>query len=75
VERRSEEVLVTFEQWTQGRTLPSFGTNSGADELPFQRWRHFKEAFPPEVIARAVEESDIPVARCLDPLEVQGPLL
>jgi DNA modification methylase len=61
-----EVVLVTFDQWTQGRAVPSLGTNNGANELPFQSWRHFKEAFTPELIARAVRHSKIPVSRCLD---------
>jgi DNA methylase len=43
-----------------------------APELPFQRWRHFKEAFTPELIARAIEESDIPVKHCLDPFAGSG---
>src|ERR1043166_6880183 len=61
-----EPLLVTFEQWTRGRIVPSLGTNSGANELPFQNWRHFKEAFAPELVARALEQSQIPVTRCLD---------
>jgi DNA modification methylase len=48
------------------------GTNSGAEELPFQEWRHFKEAFTPELIARAVRESPIPVRRCIDPFGGSG---
>lgn len=65
-------MFVTFEDWTQGRTVPSLGTNSGAPELPFQSWRHFKEAFAPEFVARAVAESKIPVKRCLDPFGGSG---
>lgn len=72
MERGGDKVLVTFEQWTQGRELPSYGTNSGAEELPFQRWRHFKEAFAPEIVARAIAESNIPVGRCLDPFGGSG---
>lgn len=63
---------VSFEQWTQGRTLQSFGTNSGAESLPFQRWRHFKEAFAPEIVARAVSESERTVSQCLDPFGGSG---
>lgn len=70
--RWSESVLVTFEQWTQNRAVTSFGTNNGAEELPFQNWRHFKEAFAPELIARAIAESEIPVQRCLDPFGGSG---
>jgi hypothetical protein len=65
-------VPVTFEEWTGGRTLFSLGTNAGADELPFQTWRHFKEAFAPELVARAIAESKIPVKRCLDPFGGSG---
>ena len=63
---------VTFAEWTQSRSIASFGTNAGADELPFQTWRNFKEAYPPELIARAVEESAIPVRECLDPFGGSG---
>ncbi len=65
-------VNVTFEDWTQGRTVPSLGTNAGAPELPFQSWRRFKEAFAPELVARAVAASEIPVSRCLDPFGGSG---
>ena len=65
-------MLVTFEEWTQGRAISSLGTNTGADELPLQSWRHFKEAFAPELVARAVAQSDVPVARCVDPFGGSG---
>ena len=61
-----------FDEWTQGRTIASIGTNTGAPALPFQSWRKFKEAFAPELIARAVSESLIPVRRCLDPFGGSG---
>jgi len=67
-----EPVLVTFDEWTRGRTVASLGTNSGANELPFQSWRHFKEAFAPELVAQAVTQSTIPVTRCLDPFGGSG---
>ena len=57
---------VGFEDWTKARPIAYFGTNAGADVLPFQSWRRFKEAFTPELIARAVAESEIPVRSCLD---------
>lgn len=63
---------VTFDDWTRGRTVASFGTNAGAAELPFQSWRHFKEAFAPELVARAVSKSKIPVCSCLDPFGGSG---
>ena len=50
----------------------SLGTNAGARTLPFQDWRGFKEAFAPELIARALDESPIPVNRCVDPFGGSG---
>jgi hypothetical protein len=69
---KNELPRVTFADWTQGRIVPFWGTNAGADVLPFQSWRHFKEAFAPELIARAVKESAIPVKRCIDPFGGSG---
>jgi hypothetical protein len=63
---------VSFDEWIGGRTLESIGTNAGADALPFQGWRHFKEAFAPELIRRAILESPIPVRHCLDPFGGSG---
>jgi hypothetical protein len=65
-------VYITFDEWTKGRTVTSLGTNAGAPELPFQTWRHFKEAFAPELIARAVSQSRIDVQRCVDPFGGSG---
>jgi DNA modification methylase len=67
-----EERPVSFGDWTRGRRLQSIGTNAGAEALPFQSWRHFKEAFAPELIQRAITESPIPVAACLDPFGGSG---
>ncbi len=64
--------FTTFNAWTKSRQVPSMGTNAGADELPFQEWRHFKEAFTPELVARAVSESPIPARRCIDPFGGSG---
>jgi hypothetical protein len=63
---------VTFQEWINGRQIASLGTNAGAPALPFQKWRHFKEAFAPELIHRAVRESPIAVKRCLDPFGGSG---
>ncbi len=65
-------MIVTFSDWTKSRSIASLGTNAGADDLPFQTWQKFKEAYPPELIARAVEESTIPVRECLDPFGGSG---
>lgn len=68
--RRSTEVR--FRDWTQGRVVPSLGTNAGAVRLPFQTWHRFKEAFAPELVERAVRESPIPVRHLLDPFGGSG---
>ena len=65
-------MFVTFDEWTGRRKLASFGTNAGAEELPFQQWKHIKEAYPPELVARAIDESSIPVRKCLDPFGGSG---
>ena len=64
--------FVSFETWTQQRKIVSIGSNAGAEPLPFQEWHHFKEAFAPEVVDRAVRESHRPVATCLDPFGGSG---
>lgn len=61
-----------FQSWTNGRSVPWLSSNAGAPALPFQTWRHFKEAFAPELVARAVAESPVPVPRCLDPFGGSG---
>jgi DNA methylase len=66
------EDVVSFEDWVGGRAIESIGTNAGADPLPFQAWRHFKESFAPELIRRAVSESEIPVHHCCDPFGGSG---
>jgi hypothetical protein len=63
---------VTFSDWVGRRSISCLGTNAGAEKLPFQQWRWFKEAFAPELIARAVEESEIVVKRCIDPFGGSG---
>ena len=66
------EPWVSFESWTGQRKIVSIGSNAGAEPLPFQQWHHFKEAFAPEVVARAVRESHRTVASCLDPFGGSG---
>ena len=63
---------VSFQSWTRQRDLVSVGTNAGAELLPFQTWHHFKEAFAPELVARAVRESELEVQRCCDPFGGSG---
>lgn len=67
-----ESLPVTFESWVGSRNLTALGTNAGANALAFQGWRHFKEAFAPEFIARAVRECERPVTRCFDPFGGSG---
>jgi hypothetical protein len=62
---------VSFEEWTGRRELPTFGTNAGAAEMPFQGWRRFKEAFAPELVRRAVEETGH-VEHLVDPFGGSG---
>lgn len=66
------DAYVSFETWTRQRKIVSIGSNAGAEPLPFQEWHHFKEAFAPEIVARAVRESNRPVATCLDPFGGSG---
>lgn len=62
----------SFEAWTGGRQAANVSTNAGADVLPFQRWHRFKEAFSPELINQAVQESPVPVRRLADPFGGSG---
>ncbi len=63
---------VTFENWVGNRAIPVLATNAGADVLAFQNWRKFKESFAPELVRRAVKESNAPVNSCLDPFGGSG---
>lgn len=65
-------MLQKFDDWTGGRDTASLGTNAGSQTLAFQGWRNFKEAFAPELIKRAVDESEIPVRSCVDPFGGSG---
>lgn len=66
------DMNITFEIWTQGRMVPSLGTNAGATKIPFQTWHNFKEAFAPELVARAVNDCRLQVIRCIDPFGGSG---
>lgn len=65
-------MYVSFEQWTGNREVASWGTNAGSAALPFQKWRHFKEAFAPEIVYEAVRAAGAPVKACLDPFGGSG---
>lgn len=68
----ANEHQVSFDQWVKQREISCWGTNSGAPIIAFQGWKHFKEAFAPELIKRAITESEIPVKRCVDPFGGSG---
>lgn len=63
---------VPFYEWTGRREVAVLGTNAGSGELAFQGWRRFKEAFAPELIDRAVQESIVPVHHIVDPFGGSG---
>lgn len=67
---------VQFQEWTKHRAPLVIGTNAGSEPVAFQNWRKFKEAFVPELIARAVAETSEsigrPVQNCLDPCAGSG---
>ena len=48
------------------------GTNAGARALPFQAWRQFKEAFAPELVERALNETPGSVRHIADPFGGSG---
>jgi len=55
-----------FDRWVGDREVAHLGSNGGAVPLAFQRWHHFKEAFPPELIRRMIAEDEGEVTSCLD---------
>ena len=61
-----------FGEWTGNRKIVSLSTNSGSPVIPYQQWRNVKEAFTPELVARAISESPIAVRRCIDPFGGSG---
>lgn len=65
-------MLVSFDEWTGERLLATPGTNSGSRALPFQNWRHFKEAFAPEIVRQAIASVPDGVTSCLDPFGGSG---
>lgn len=65
-------MCVSFEQWTGKRELATLGTNAGSTAIPFQKWRHFKEAFAPEIVYEAIQSSRGRVATCIDPFGGSG---
>lgn len=47
-------------------------SNQGVDNVPFQRWFHFKEAFSPKFVADSLGSLPYRVDRCLDPFLGSG---
>ena len=63
---------VCFSDWTGGRFISTIGTNAGATVLPFQSWYRFKEAFAPELVERALNETVGSVRHIVDPFGGSG---
>lgn len=67
---------VSFTDWLDGRRPQHLSTNAGTNEIAFQSWRTFKEAFAPELIGQAVEETQQalgrPLESCIDPFGGSG---
>lgn len=64
--------MSTYEEWTGSRNVPVLGTNSGTTSLAFQGWHQFKEAFAPELVARAAREMTVTPKTCFDPFGGSG---
>jgi hypothetical protein len=67
-----DNLHVSFESWTQKREVSTLGSNAGSEKLPFQTWHHFKEAFTPELVAKAAKSSKREILRCADPFGGSG---
>lgn len=67
---------VTFDDWLQGRVPAYLSTNNGTPLAAFQAWRAFKEAFAPELVAQAFEETSAalgrPITKSIDPFGGSG---
>ena len=68
----AEKACIQFSDWTGDRSIATVGTNAGAQTLPFQTWRPFKEAFAPELVDRALSESAGMVRHIADPFGGSG---
>lgn len=53
----------TLADWLSGREPSHLSTNAGTQLVAFQTWRNFKEAFAPELIAQAFEETSAALGR------------
>lgn len=61
--QRFEAVSTT--DWLDGRAPSVLSTNSGTKLVAFQAWRNFKEAFAPELVGQAVEETSRALGRAV----------
>ncbi|WP_146248708.1 site-specific DNA-methyltransferase [Curtobacterium sp. MCLR17_044] len=61
-----------YVRWTGARNPRWLATNFKSPTLPFQGWQKFKEAFAPEVVARAIRESPNDVRTIVDPFGGSG---
>ena len=63
---------VPFDAWVGARSDVRFGSNLDSANLPFQSWRNIKEAFAPDLVARAISDTPRAVRRVLDPFAGSG---
>jgi len=72
----AEDRPATLRDWLDGRSPTHLSTNAGTPLVAFQAWRAFKEAFAPELIAQAFEETSLalgrPIAQAIDPFGGSG---
>lgn len=64
--------MMRYEDWIGERSVPMPGNNVESKTLPFQSWRPFKEAFAPEIVHRAIQETQGTVSHLLDPFGGSG---
>jgi hypothetical protein len=66
----------TFDSWIGGRAAEYLSTNFRAEPIAFQTWRNFKEAFAPELVQSAIDETSENLGRavrtCIDPFGGSG---
>lgn len=61
-----------IKDWVGERSLEFACNNTESKNLPFQSWRPFKEAFAPEIVQRAVNETPRQVKNLVDPFGGSG---
>lgn len=63
LEREPSILPATLADWLSGRQPSHLSTNTGTPLVAFQTWRNFKEAFAPELIGQAFEETSKALGR------------